>query len=261
MSGNQIKITYIGGPTAIIEMGGLKLLTDPTFDPAETFYPSGPVTLHKTAGPAIGVKSLGHIDCVLLSHDHHSDNLDNAGREMLKEADQVLTTTEGADRLGGNATGMAYWQRVDIPTKDGRELQITATPARHGPEGGDRGPCIGFVLAFADAPDHAVYVSGDTVWYSGTEEVAKRFNIATAVLFLGAARVPEVAGPAHLTMNGPDGVSAARAFPKATIVPVHYEGWTHFSEPRAILEPAFRNAGVDSRVRWMQLGKTIELSN
>jgi L-ascorbate metabolism protein UlaG (beta-lactamase superfamily) len=261
MSNNQIKITYIGGPTAMIEMGGLKLLTDPTFDPAETFYPSGPVTLHKTVGPALTAKSLGQIDWVLLSHDHHADNLDNAGRAMLKDATRVLTTAEGAERLGGNATGLLPWQSVDVPAKNGRTLKITATPARHGPDGGDRGPCIGFVLAFPDAPSSAVYVSGDTVWYDGTAEIANRFNIATAVLFLGAARVPEVAGNDHLTMNGPDGVSAAQAFPKATIVPVHYEGWTHFSEPRAILEPAFRNAGVASRVRWMDLGKTIELPN
>jgi L-ascorbate metabolism protein UlaG (beta-lactamase superfamily) len=258
MSKNQLKVTYIGGPTALLELGGLKLLTDPTFDPADTYYPSGPVTLHKTAGPAIALKSLGHIDVVLLSHDHHSDNLDNAGREMLKDADQVLTTTEGAGRLGGNATGMAPWQRVDIPTKDGRDLQITATPARHGPEGGDRGPCVGFVLAFPDAPESAVYVSGDTVWYEGVAEVAKRFKIGTAVLFLGAARVALI-GPAHLTMNAADGVEAARQFSKATIVPVHYEGWTHFSEQRGVLEPAFREAGLASRVRWMELGKTIEL--
>jgi L-ascorbate metabolism protein UlaG (beta-lactamase superfamily) len=260
MSNNKLKITYVGGPTALLEFGGLKLLTDPTFDPSETFYPAGPVTLHKTEGPAVSLNSLGHIDVVLLSHDHHPDNLDNAGREMLKDAGQVLTTTEGAERLGGNAKGMAPWQRIDIPAKDGRTLQVTATPARHGPEGGDRGPCVGFVLSFADAPESAVYVSGDTVWYAGTEEVAKRFNIATAVLFLGAARVALI-GPEHLTMNGPDGVSAARHFTRATIVPVHYEGWTHFSEPRAILEPEFQKAGVASRVHWMELGKTIELNN
>jgi L-ascorbate metabolism protein UlaG (beta-lactamase superfamily) len=259
MSKNQVKITYIGGPTALIEMDGLKFLTDPTFDPADTYYPSGPVTLHKTAGPALSVASLGHIDVVLLSHDHHADNLDNAGREMLKNAGQVLTTTEGAGRLGGNAKGMAPWQNIDIPTKDGRVLQVTATPARHGPEGGDRGPCVGFVLAFADAPESAVYVSGDTVWYEGTADVAKKFNIGTAVLFLGAARVALIA-PDHLTMNGPDGVAAARAFSRATIVPVHYEGWTHFSEQRDVLEPAFRNAGLASRVHWMELGKSIEIN-
>ena len=31
---DQIRITHIGGPTALIEIGQLRLLTDPTFDPA-----------------------------------------------------------------------------------------------------------------------------------------------------------------------------------------------------------------------------------
>jgi hypothetical protein len=39
---------------------------------------------------------------------------------------------------------------------------VTATPARHGPAGGDRGPVIGFVLRISDGSLPPVYVSGDT---------------------------------------------------------------------------------------------------
>jgi len=47
-----IAITYVGGPTTIIEVAGLRFLTDPTFDdPAP--YKSGPVVLRKTEGPAV----------------------------------------------------------------------------------------------------------------------------------------------------------------------------------------------------------------
>ena len=34
MSSSRLQLTYIGGPTALLELGGLRLLTDPTFDPA-----------------------------------------------------------------------------------------------------------------------------------------------------------------------------------------------------------------------------------
>ena len=34
MSSSRLHVTYIGGPTALLELGGLRLLTDPTFDPA-----------------------------------------------------------------------------------------------------------------------------------------------------------------------------------------------------------------------------------
>jgi L-ascorbate metabolism protein UlaG (beta-lactamase superfamily) len=36
-----MKITYIGGPTAIIEMGALRFITDPTFDPGGSKAVSG----------------------------------------------------------------------------------------------------------------------------------------------------------------------------------------------------------------------------
>ena len=254
-SQGQLKVTYIGGPTAVFEWGGLRFLTDPGFDPPGGEYKTGPVVLTKTAGPALGPESLGSIDVVLLSHDHHYDNLDHSGRKFVEGARQVLTTPAGAERLGGHAIGLANWRSVDIPAAE-RVLRVTGTPARHGPAHRDRGPATGFVLAFTDTPDQAVYISGDTVWYEGVAEVARRFNVRAAALFMGAARVPAV-GPEALTMTAEDGIQAARAFSRATIIPLHYEGWAHFSESREVIARAFSDAGIGPRVRWMELGATI----
>jgi len=254
-SPSQLKITYIGGPTAVFEWGGLRLLTDPGFDPPGGEYKTGPVVLKKTAGPALSPESLGAIDVVLLSHDHHYDNLDHFGRKFVESARQVLTTSAGAERLGGKAIGLANWQTIDIPAGSG-VLRITGTPARHGPAHGDRGPVTGFVLAFTDNLDQAVYITGDTVWYEGVAEVARRFEIHAAVLFMGAARVPAV-GPDALTMTAEDGIQAARALSHATIIPLHYEGWAHFTESREVIARAFNEAGIGPRVRWMELGATL----
>lgn len=253
MGKDELKFTYIGGPTALLELGGLRLLTDPTFDPAGEEYPTGVYTLRKTAGPALGPESLGRTDAVLLSHDHHFDNLDRAGRVLLKSVETVLTTQAGAERLGGHAIGLAPWQSVDLPTRDGRVLRVTGTPARHGPVGGDRGPVTGFVLALTESPKSAIYISGDTVWYEGVAEVSQRFSVQVAVLFMGAARVLEV-GTAHLTFTAAEAVEAARAFADATIIPLHYEGWAHFSESRKQIEDVIISAGLERRLQWMELG-------
>lgn len=258
MRGMQLRLTYIGGPTALLELGGLRLLTDPTFDPAGEEYPTGVYTLRKLAGPALSPASLGHIDAVLLSHDHHFDNLDHAGRAMLKGVGMVLTTEAGAERLGGHALGLAHWHSVDLPTPDGRILRVTGTPARHGPVGGDRGPVTGFVLAITESPQRAVYVSGDTVWYEGVAEVSQRFSIQIAMLFMGAARVLEV-GPAHLTFTADEGVETARAFANAVIIPLHYEGWAHFSESRKQIEDAFVSAGMEPRLQWIEAGRATDV--
>lgn len=264
---SELTITYIGGPTALIEFGGLRFLTDPTLDPAGTEYPTAVYTLKKTIDPAVTEDVLASedadtpvaIDAVLLSHDHHFDNLDNAGRDFLAKAARVLTTADGAGRLGGDPVGLAHWETFDIEAPHGRTLRVTATPARHGPEGGDRGPVIGFVLAYADRPNDAIYISGDTVWYEGVEEVAKRFDVAVAVLFMGAAKVA-VAGPHALTMTAEDGVNAARSFKRAAIIPLHFEGWEHFTESRAEIEPVFAEAGVGDRLIWLEPGAPTAFS-
>jgi L-ascorbate metabolism protein UlaG (beta-lactamase superfamily) len=55
---SQPKVTLIGGPTALIEIGGFRLLTDPTFDaPGEYRLPH--VTLTKTSSPALTVQEVG----------------------------------------------------------------------------------------------------------------------------------------------------------------------------------------------------------
>jgi L-ascorbate metabolism protein UlaG (beta-lactamase superfamily) len=117
---------------------------------------------------------------------------------------------------------------------------------------------IGFTIAFADAPRRAIYVSGDTVWYDGVAEVARRFDVRAAFLFMGAARVLAV-GPAHLTMTATEGVEAARAFSKAAIVPLHFEGWAHFSEARDDIARAFAGAGLEQRLCWSTPGKRMRV--
>ena len=256
----HLKFTYIGGPTALLELGGLRLLTDPTFDLAGEEYPTDLYTLRKTIGPALKPESLGRIDAILLSHDHHFDNLDRVGRALLQRAGTVLTTQAGANRLGDGAIGLTPWQSIALPTPDGRVLQVTATPARHGPVGGDRGPVTGFALALRDSPQGAVYLSGDTVWYEGVAEVSRRFSVQIAVLFMGAARVLEV-GPAHLTFTAQEAVEAARAFSGAEVIPLHYEGWAHFSESRKEIEAAFASAGLEGRLKWMEPGRVTDVSN
>ena len=53
------------------------------------------------------------------------------------------------------------------------------------------GPVVGFVLKVADS-EQVIYVSGDTVWYEGVAEVAKKYKVEVAILFMGAARVAQV---------------------------------------------------------------------
>ncbi|MFT4112865.1 MBL fold metallo-hydrolase [Silvibacterium sp.] len=261
----DVRLTYIGGPTVLIEFGGLRLLTDPTFDAGGNEYTAGPVTLYKIAGPAVEASSLGALDAVLLSHEHHSDNLDHAGRQLLSQAGAVLTTPDAAERLngagsGGNAVGLAPWQTTTLTSPSGRRLHVTGTPARHGSAEADRGPVTGFLLAFDDAPEDVLYVSGDTVWFEGVEEIVRRFpSIRVAILFLGAAKV--VVNPAHLTFKAEEAVRFSQALPKTRIVPAHFEGWKHFTESRAVIAAAFAAGAIEDRLTWLTPGVATSVSS
>lgn len=240
-----IEILYVGGPTAVVEIAGLRLLTDPTLDPPGEFR-SGSVRLEKTEGPALPPEGLGRIDLVLLSHDQHPDNLDAAGRALVART-PTLTTRAGAERLGAPAVGLDPWQSHDVVAPSGVTLRITATPARHGPAGVEPllGAVVGFVVSTVAPARDLLWVTGDTVWFDGTREVARRFDPEAILLFAGAARTR---GAFHLTMDSNDAVEAAVAFPRAVIVPVHHAGWAHFTESQSDLERTFSTLGLAARL-------------
>jgi L-ascorbate metabolism protein UlaG (beta-lactamase superfamily) len=87
----MVHIKLVGGPTAILEVGGLRLVTDPTFDSPGSYQRPNAPTLVKVAPPALSAYEAGQADAVLLSHDQHADNLDTAGRVYLATAPLTLT--------------------------------------------------------------------------------------------------------------------------------------------------------------------------
>ena len=104
-------------------------------------------------------------------------------------------------------------------------------------------------MNFKNETQGTVYITGDTVWYEGVEEVAKRYDVAIVLSFMGAAVVKQV-GSAHLTMTVDEGLKLAKLFDKAIIVPMHFEGWEHFTESRTEIEKKFRDAGLIHRLEW-----------
>lgn len=251
------KITLIGGPTALVEAGGFRLITDPTFDaPGEYVLPY--TTLKKIEGPALTAEQVLPLDAVLLSHDQHSDNLDNSGRMLLAKVARTFTTIAGAKRLGGSSEGLAPWESCTITKPDGRAVRITATPARHGPAGIEplSGDVIGFVVSFNDPMLRPIYITGDTVWFDGVAEVARRFRAGIVLLFAGSA---QVRGPFHLTMDTNDAIETAHAFPDAVIVPVHHHGWAHFTQSAEDLERTFKVLSYEGHLRLLTPGVATEI--
>jgi L-ascorbate metabolism protein UlaG (beta-lactamase superfamily) len=244
----RVTVLVVGGPTAVLEIGGLRLLIDPTFSPAGVLETTPGRPLTKTEDPAVTFDSIGAVDAVLLSHDQHADNLDPAGKDVVAAAALTLTTPAAAGRLGGTARGLTAWESVELPRPAGGVLAVTAVPARHGPVGCEpiTGDVTGFVLTGEGLS--TVYVSGDNAALELVAEIAGRFpEIDIAVLFAGAARTSLFDG-APLTLTSGDAAKAAALLGVSSVVPVHIRGWAHFSEGPEQIAAAFAAAGLSDRL-------------
>jgi L-ascorbate metabolism protein UlaG (beta-lactamase superfamily) len=251
----NIRLTHIGTAALLMEIGSLCLLTDPVFDPAggQYFFGFGTNSV-KLTEPAISTGALGHIDAILLSHDHHEDNLDHAGRALLPHAGKVITTRAGAKRLQGNAVGLRSWESTTINAQD-MGIKVTAAPSRHGTWGSHLlvGETTGFILEWAGQTHGALYISGDTVWFNGLREIGRRFRIGTSILHIGGAKFP-VLPYLRFTLNAREAVNVVLALGPNTAIPIHYEGWKHFKESRTEASKVFDESDIQSKVRWLQIG-------
>ena len=260
---SPVRITHIGGPTVLIEAAGWRLLTDPTFDAPGRRYGFGwGASSRKVAGPALAPGDLPPLDAVLLSHDHHGDNLDDAGRALLPTAGTVVTTVPGAARLRNAARGLANWASTVLEAPGRTPLEIVATPCRHGPAALRPifGDVIGFALRWAGQEHGVLWISGDTVLYDGVEEVATRLQVDTALIHLGAVRFP-ITGPLRYTLTAREAIELLAQVRPRTAIPVHYEGWSHFREGRAAIEREFAAAPADvrERIRWIPIGEPVDV--
>ncbi|WP_319588451.1 MBL fold metallo-hydrolase [uncultured Desulfobulbus sp.] len=95
--GNQLRISFVGHVTLLIQTQGLNILTDPVWsDRASPFTWIGPKRVHP---PGIRFEDVPPIDLVLISHNHY-DHLDLASVERLWRRDRPrIITPLGNDRI------------------------------------------------------------------------------------------------------------------------------------------------------------------
>lgn len=256
----SFNITFIGTATAILEINGIKFITDPVFSPAGSIWDLGVVVLKNTLTPALGLADLPVIDIVLLSHEDHPDNLDELGRQLLNGR-RVLTTCDGAGKLGPRpgVSGLAPWQTVPISV--GKvQFQITATPCQHVPGG----ECIGFVisgpeLGQTNGKPNGIYFSGDTIYTGELAAIKDRFHIQVALLNLGGASVAVSDPPLQVTMDSTQAIQLIQDINPDIVIPMHFDGWDHFSEDSIQAAKAFDSGNLKDKIRWLKPGITTQL--
>lgn len=253
----NIYVTHIDTACILLDINGYKILTDPTLDAAGKLYYHGSGTFsRKTSDPAIDKTTLNNIDLILLSHHQHKDNFDIKGKEFALTVPLILSTKPASKAIQG-ITGLDEWESYDIPTPKIAGLKITATAAQHHPWWVPEflaGKVIGFVIEFTGQENGVIYISGDTVFFKGINEVAKRFKIDTAIIHVGSVQFRYLTGFGKYTMDSKDLVRSVEVLNPRIVIPVHHHGWSHFKEKEYSLRKAIRSNSIMS-------GKTIFLTS
>lgn len=290
----SMKLTYLGTATVLLEVGSLRLLTDPAFDPAGTAYDFGPwyaprswFSSQKEYRTPLRSSEVGPLDAVLLSHDHHADNLDHEGRRLIagSAVARVITTRAGAARLSGAAppgrrsvpgeglgigaktTGLAWGESTQLGGGAGA-LRLTATPARHGPVGTPQVHEVMGLLIEPESPSEpTVWISGDTVLFPAlrqflTHQRASGRRIDVAILHCGGVTFPKlpVLGRSRFTFDAKQVAEVCGLLEPRMVIPVHRSGWTHFREPEQQLRASLTAAGLAKHCRFLDLGESTPLT-
>lgn len=160
-----LRATWLGHSTVLLELDGARLLTDPVWAlRASPFQFLGPRRFHP---PPVALSQLGHLDGILVSHDHY-DHLDaDAVSTLARLTDAPFFTALGVgdhlERFGvphARIHELDWWETVDIPRTS---VRITAAPAQHfsGRGATDRNRTLWGSYVFS-GPRHRVFFSGDT---------------------------------------------------------------------------------------------------
>ncbi|MEQ8524723.1 MBL fold metallo-hydrolase [Gracilimonas sp.] len=237
----RIKVWYIGVATILIEIGSIKIITDPNLDKPGNLYHHGFLAFSKKNSIPRFEDQLKHIDLALISHAHHKDNLDRTGLKLLNNVNQIITTYHSSIKLKrgiGLDPGESF-----IYKKRKNELEIIAIEAQHGvfPVHYFAGPVIGFIIRKTNS-NNLIYISGDTIYKS---EIAKQVNdLGDTKLFiphLGKAQFKYLSGNLRYTMNETDLKHFITDLSPERIFPVHNEGWTHFNKVQNPVDDDFKN--------------------
>ncbi len=215
-----LRATWLGHSTALLEIDGLCVLTDPVWgERASPVTFAGPKRFQPVPAP---IASLPKLDAVVISHDHF-DHLDYPTILELARLDVPFVTSLGVGAHleawgvpAARITELDWWESAEL--RGG--LTITAAPSQHfsGRALSGRNLTLWSSLALR-GPRHAVFFSGDTGLTPEYAEILQRLGPFDLVMLEVGAFHPAW-GDIHL---GPENaLQALTLLGGGTFLPVHW---------------------------------------
>src|SRR5215472_15917708 len=259
--GSGLRATWLGHSTVLIEIDGVRVLTDPVWGPrASPFRLAGPKRFQPVP---VALRAMPPVDAVVISHDHY-DHLDYPTIRALAGSDVPFVTSLGVGaHLEGwgirpeRITELDWWESHDLPTGG---IRVTAAPSQHfsGRTAKTRNTTLwsSFIVR---SERHCVFFSGDTGLTTQYEDIRTALGPFDLVMLEVGAWDPAW-GDMHL---GPvNALKALALLGDATFLPVHWgtfrlgmHAWDQPAEVLLELSPKSR-----ARLMMPPLGEPVEPS-
>ena len=220
----MLRITWLGHSTVLIELDGVRLLTDPVLRRRVGHL------RRTTRGP--DGQGLRPVDATLISHLHY-DHLDTRSLVSLGRGGRIVVPLGGVALL--RRRGFRGVTGIDVgdETRFG-PVTVRATYAEHD---GRRGPFGGHAAAvgYVIAGSACVYFAGDTDLFSGMSALAGALDLALVPVAGWGPRLP----PGHLD---PERAAQALALLRPRVaIPIHWGTYRRIglaADPAGLRAPA-----------------------
>jgi L-ascorbate metabolism protein UlaG (beta-lactamase superfamily) len=243
---SALSLTWVGHSTVVVDLDGLRLLTDPLLRPR---------VAHLRRLQPLSMNVPERIDAILISHGHY-DHLDVASLRKLDPSIPIVAPRGLASVLRRAGRTEVVEAEVGDEAAFG-DVVVHATPAEHSGEAGlRRSEVLGFLIRGSSS----VYFAGDTDLFEEMGDLAPVDLALVPIWGWGPA-----IGPGHLD---PERAAEAVALLGArTAVPIHWGTYfplhqrpgAFLTEPPLEFERAAAQVAPETRVEILALGETIEL--
>ena len=196
------QLTYVGHTTLLVELGGVRILTDPVLCER--------IAHIRRRVPVPAIEELLPLDAVLISHAH-ADHLDVPSLRRVAGAEQVIAPLGCAATIRRAGTDRVVELTVGGTCTVG-PIGVEAVPAEHDGRRHPLGPRIPSLL---DGPTR-IYFAGDTDLFDGMARLAGRVDVALLPVAGWGPRLP----PGHL--NPESAARAAALIRPSVAVPIHW---------------------------------------
>ena len=266
----DLRATWIGHSTVLLQVGGLNIITDPMF--SERAFPVQWMGPRRVMDPGVALDRLPPLDLILLSHNHY-DHLDRPAVKRIARAHSHATwiTPLGLGRYirGWGAREIVeldWWGSAEL-----RGLRVSATPARHFSNRrlGDRNRSLwcGFALA---GDGWRAWFAGDTAYHPAFGEIGTRLGPFDLVMIPIGAYDPRWfmervhVDPEEAVRVYQDVISPHPDAPRPLMLGLHWGTFRLTDEPmdepprRTVIR--WREAGLDGERLWIAaFGETRSL--